>query len=174
LFVLFVLFMNYSFASGETHEQFTFVDVQLDDKLAFNVKPLTQTHLEQSPTFPSSFKSIPAVRMAAREHQLFLETDDATALLIIQLQLEDSRQLAADFHHENEGNNGAEEDAELALRLARGELEQNALLVQDHQIAAAVARGVNLHVARDEARQAARVIEDMVHADVIAALQPGK
>ncbi len=109
--------------------------------------------------------------MAARNHRAFPEVDNATALVIIQLQLEDSRQLAANFqHHEN---NGEETDSEIALRLAREELERNAVILQDRQIATAIGRGVGLNAAREEALQAARVAEDTVRAAAVAP-QPGK
>jgi hypothetical protein len=110
--------------------------------------------------------------MAARSNDgLFQDMDDETALLILQLQLEDSRQLAGNFQH---NNHGEESDTEIAFGLAREELERNAAVLQDHQIAAAVARGVRLEVAIEETRLAARALDVAVHDALPAHPQPGK
>jgi hypothetical protein len=111
---------------------------------------------------------------AVPRSELFRDMDDETALFIFRLQLEDSRQLAADSHSNGQVNNGEETDAEIALRLATEELERNAVLLQGRRIAAAVDRGVGVDLARLDARRAARVVEEAVRAESIVVQQASK
>jgi len=75
--------------------------------------------------------------MAAAPHPgLFPDMDDATASLILQLQLDDSRELAA--KSTGKGPAGKLPDAEIALKLHKSELETTASLVRDHSIAFAL------------------------------------
>lgn len=109
--------------------------------------------------------------MAARNaHSLFQDLDDETAFVILQLQLDDVRQLAANPI----GSTGAETDSDVALRLSREEFEKDSVLLQDRRIAAAVDRGVRVDLARLQAERAARTVELTIRAGVVIHQEPSK
>jgi hypothetical protein len=73
---------------------------------------------------------------------IFEDIDDDTAKLIIQLQLEDAENIAANLADGIEAPHGYLSDSYVALKLYRDEMQRHATVLQDRDIAEAVSRGL--------------------------------
>ncbi len=81
--------------------------------------------------------------MAATDHGMgFLSTDDLTAALLIQLQIEDAEQALSSF--KGKAREGELSDAELALQLYKQDLECNASIISDQRMTRSIAFAVQM------------------------------
>ncbi|KAF5876302.1 putative ibr finger domain protein [Botrytis fragariae] len=66
--------------------------------------------------------------------------DEASAALIIQLQIQDSQRLSETYERKGKGRDGEPSDLQLSFNLYREELERNAVILSDRKMARSVVR----------------------------------
>jgi hypothetical protein len=70
----------------------------------------------------------------------FNSMDEASAALIIQLQIQDSQQLSEEYEGTGKGREGELSDTQLAINLYREDLQRHASIVADRQMTRSIAR----------------------------------